>query len=215
MVIHWSVPATWPGETVFILGGGFSLAGQDTARLEGRRCIAVNSSYIDHPFADYVFSADARWLRHHQKALEVSWRARVVTVSNAADWPGLLHLRKAHPPVKGKAGGIAITTDPREIAIRRSSLQGAINLAALLGGKRLVLLGADGGPDAKGRIHHHPAHPWAQKKGCWAEQSWDLSTTVEPLRKLGIEVVNASPGSRLDFWPIMTLDQVLEEEGKV
>ena len=76
------------------------------------------------------------------------------------------------------------------------------------------MLGADGGPHGKARSHHAP-HPWAQKKGCWDEQYWDLGTTVAPLAALGVEVVNASPGSRWDLWPIVTLDEVFEEEGKI
>ena len=211
MATDWSVPAAWPGATAFILGGGPSLAGQGTDRLAGQRVIAVNSSYIAHAFADYLFSADARWLRLHQKALEGPWRGRVVTVSAAADWDGLLHLRKVHPPVKGKPGGTAVSTDRRAVAVRRSSLHGAINLAVLLGATRLVLLGADGGPHGKRRSHHAP-HPWAQKKGCWDEQYWDLSTTAAPLAALGVEVVNASPGSRWDLWPIVTLNSVLARE---
>lgn len=210
MATEWSVPAAWPGETAFILGGGLSLSSQGAERLAGRRVIAVNSSYIAHPFADYLFAADARWLRLHRKALEGPWRGRVVTVSNAVDWDGLLHLRKIHPPVAGKPGGVAITTDPRGVAVRRSSLHGAINLAVLLGAKRLVLLGADGGHAAKGPRSHHAPHPWAQKAGCWDQQHADLATTVQPLIDLGVEVLNASPGSHWDLWPIVTLDQMLE-----
>ncbi|HEU00998.1 MAG TPA: hypothetical protein ENH89_11735, partial [Aurantimonas coralicida] len=94
MATEWSVPPAWPGETVFILGGGPSLAGQGAQRLAGRRVIAVNSSYIAHPFADYLCSADRPWLYEHRAALEKAWRGRVVTVTDAIDWDGLLHLRQ-------------------------------------------------------------------------------------------------------------------------
>lgn len=211
MTTEWSVPRAWPGETAFILCGGPSLAGQGTERLEGRRCIAINSSYIRHPFADYLFAADGRWLKKHRAVIERPWRDRVVTITRQVDWPGLLHLRLIAPPVKGKPGGTAISSDPRALALRRTSLQGAMNLAILLGAARLVLLGADGGPHGKVRSHHAP-HEWAQKVGCWAEQLRDLQTTVKPLKELGVEVLNASPGSHWDLWPIVTLDQILQME---
>ena len=214
MATEWSVPRLWEAETAFILAGGPSLAGQGAERLEGRRVIAVNSSYIAHPFADYLFAADRRWLHKHTAAIEKPWRGRVVTVTKAiGEWDGLLYLRMVAPPVAGKPGGVAISTDPRTVALRRTSLQGAMNLAVLLGARRLVLLGADGGgADKEGRTHHHPKHEWPQKVGCWKEQRWDLSTTVQPLRDLGVEVLNASPGSHLDLWPIVTLDDVLARE---
>ncbi|HDZ74382.1 MAG TPA: hypothetical protein ENH55_16790 [Aurantimonas coralicida] len=212
MATEWSVPPAWPGETVFILGGGPSLAGQGAQRLAGRRVIAVNSSYIAHPFADYLCSADRPWLYEHRAALEKAWRGRVVTVTDAIDWDGLLHLRQVAPPIPGKAGGVAISTDPRALSVRRTSLQAAINLAVLLGAKRIVLLGADGGRDSEGRAHHHAPHKQAPKPGCWDEQLVDLATTVQPLIDLGVEVLNASPGSHWDLWPIVTLDAVLAEE---
>lgn len=212
-MIAWAVPSLWQGETAFILAGGISLAGQDTQRLEGRRTIAINSSDIAHPWADFLYSADCRWLFEHKRRVEKPWRGRLVTTSEAVDWDGMLHLRKVEPPVKGHNGGIGLSRDPRAVAVRRTSLQGAINLAVLLGAARLVLLGADGGPDKKGRTHHHPGHRWARKEGCWKEQRWDLSTTVAPLRDAGVEVLNASPGSHLDWWPIVPLTEILALEG--
>lgn len=232
MTTEWSVPRLWEptsaeasasagatvdrsagrGETAFILAGGPSLAGQGAERLAGRRVIAVNSSYIAHPFADYLFSADRPWLYEHRAAIEGPWRGRVVTVTNAIDWEGLLHLRQLAPPSPGKAGGVAISTDPRALSVRRTSLHGAINLAVLLGAKRIVLLGADGGRDSEGRTHHHARHKQAPKVGCWDEQRADLATTVQPLIDLGVEVLNASPGSHWDLWPIVTLDDVLASE---
>jgi hypothetical protein len=212
MATEWSVPRLWEGETAFILAGGPSLAGQGAHRLAGRRVIAVNSSYIAHPFADYLFSADRPWLYEHRAAIEGPWRGRVVTTTSAIDWDGLLHLRQVAPPFPGKAGGVAISSDPRALSVRRTSLHGAINMAVLLGATRLVLLGADGGRDAKGRTHHHAPHKQAPKPGCWDEQLVDLRTMVQPLKDLGVEVLNASPGSHWDLWPIVTLDDVLAAE---
>ncbi len=210
----WSVPRLWAGETAFILGGGPSLASQATERLEGRRVIAVNSSYIAHPFADYLFSADPRWMHEHRVEIMRAWHGRLVTTALSIEkwgWDGYLQLNKAEPPVKGCAGGVALSANPRQVSVRRTSLQGAMNLAVLLGAPRLILLGVDNGPDAKGRTHHHKKHKWPQKATCWKEQRWDLSTMVEPLAARGIEVLNASPGGHLKLWPIVTLDQVLED----
>ncbi len=210
---NWCVPRNWEGETAFVIASGPSRLTQGIERLEGRRVIAVNSSGFDATFADYLFSGDGRWLNLHRDVLIRDWAGRVVTYSRAANWPGLKRLVKLDPPSVGRRSAVAaatgISTDPRSVVCRFTSLQGAINLAVLLGARRVVLLGADGGPGPDGATHAHTPHPWPPKPGCWDEQLVDLKTAVAPLKKLGIEVLNASPGSRLKLWPITTLDAVL------
>ena len=213
---NWIVPRAWEGETAFIVASGPSRLSQGIERLEGRRGIAINSSGFDVPWADYLFSGDGRWLNLWRDTLIRDWPGRVVTYARSANWPGLKRLVKLDPPSVGRrsatAAATGISTDPRSVVCRRTSLQGAINLAVLLGARRVVLLGADGGPSADGATHAHAPHPWPQKPGCWDEQLVDLKTAVAPLAQLGVEVLNASPGSRLKLWPITTLDEVLEME---
>ncbi len=90
----------------------------------------------------------------------------------------------------------------------RTSLHAAMNFAVHLGASRLVLLGADMQPDGE-RTHHHAPHPWPQKPGCWDTQMTALRQTVEPLAQMGIEVINTSPVSRIDWWPKASLDECL------
>lgn len=220
----WSVPKIWAGETVFILGGGPSLAGQGTERLRGRRCIAINSSYIRHPFCDYVFSGDQRWLKHkiHNKVLSGdAWHGRVVTYTRSVNWPGLLHLKLLAPPDGKHTGRPVFTNKPIAVCGRHTSFHGAMNMALHLTGafdprerrSRLVLLGADGGRDSKGRASHHDPHPWPQKEHSWGEQHFDLEMTLNPLADLGVEVLNASPGTHWpDLWPVTSLDEILASE---
>ncbi len=197
-----------------MVASGPSRLTQNIERLEGRRVIAVNSSCFDVPFADYVFSGDGRWLNLWRTELIRDWSQRVVTVSRAANWPGIKRLARLNPPAKGRggAGVVGISADPRSLVCRRTSMQGAINLAVLHGATRVVLLGADGGPGPDGATHAHAPHPWGQKRGCWDDQLKDLVTAVKPLRKLGVEVLNASPESYWKIWPRTTLDEVLASE---
>ena len=220
----WSVPKVWAGETVFILGGGPSLASQGTERLRGRRCIALNSSYIRHPFCDYIFSGDQRWLNNPPTKKVISgkiWHGRVVTYSRSVNWPGLLHLKLLAPPDGKHPGRPVLTNKPIAVCGRHTSFHGAINFALHLTGAfdqniprpRLVLLGADGGRNDKGESSHHAAHPWPHKDHTWGEQLFDLEMVVKPLADLGVEVLNASPGTHWpDLWPVTTLDAVLAGE---
>ena len=78
----WSVPREWPGETVFIVGGGPSVLGQDLNALRGRRVIAINSSVHAVPWADILYFADWRWwYEPENRAAATSFAGRVVTTS--------------------------------------------------------------------------------------------------------------------------------------
>lgn len=223
MICDWRVPRAWPGETVFILCGGPSLAGQGVERLRriGARVIAINSSIYDaegdlaRPWVDYVFSGDIQWLREHEKVLRKHFDGRVVTYATQAAWPGLKRLKKLAPGDAKHPGRPHISDAPDTVVGNRTSLQAAINIVwHLCGATRIVLLGADGGRDASGRSHHHKAHPWPVKKGCWDEQHVELKAMMPALEQRGLVVVNASPGTHwADLWPVTTLDAVLAEMG--
>lgn len=205
----YSIPRRFPGGTVFILAGGPSLAGQNVDRLEGRPTIAINLSYPLAPWATYVYAMDARFLRRHRPNLEAKFKDRVLTVSRSVLWPGLLRCKKKDPP--------GLASKPTELVGKRTSLAGAINAAAHLtgAGGTVVLLGADGGPDASGRRHHHQAHPWVSRPDVYEAQAKELAELMPDLEAMAISVVNCSPGSHWDFlWPIMSLDEFFEKQSQ-
>lgn len=206
--LNWSVPADWMNHTAFIVAGGLSVEKHDLRLLQGRKVIAVNSSYEKLPDAEYLFTMDGRWMRFHQQRL-LRFKGKIVTNSATIFWPGLLVLNRIAPP--------GLTHNPTALSGLRTSLHGAINLAAHLIGatrnlpglRRIVLLGADGGGvQYGGRTHHHSAHPWKLKKNCWEEQLADLQTTLQPLRDMQIEVLNCSPGTA---WPLFPIRDRLED----
>jgi hypothetical protein len=197
----WSVEREWLGETAFIIAGGPSVAQADVDRIAGRRIIAVNSSYERAPFADFLFFADARWWGEHRARVK-GFAGRIVTVSRQSSDARLLHLEKINPPP-------GLAKKPTQLAMRRTSLQAAINLAVHLGAGRIVLLGADMRSAADGRTLHHAPHRWPVRPGCWKQHMAELKLTVAPLKALGVEVINCSPVSLIDWWPKMSLDQVL------
>ena len=193
----WRMAPEWAGETAFIVAGGTSVLDQDLSLLRGRRIIVVNSSYEAVPFADILFFGDASWWETHcRRAALIAFAGRIVTVSARAIGQRLLRLRRQVPPP-------GLSRDPSCVVSERTSLQGAINLAVHLGVKRIVLLGADMRRADDGRSHHHSPHPRPNKPGnlTWDIQMAQLRLSVDPLRELGVEVINTSPISRIDWWP--------------
>ncbi len=190
----------WPGSTIFIICGGFSLKGKDLSHLKKQKVIAVNSSYEIVPFAQYIFAIDGRWVRDHEARLKMS-NSILVTTQTQLMIPGMILLRKEKPP--------GLTMDRRSVKSRRTSMHGAINFSVHLGGKIIVLLGADGKNGPRGETHHHTPHPWPQRPGCWDEQKLDLMSTVKPLRDLNIKIYNTNPDSKFDFWSYKPLEDFL------
>lgn len=95
------------------------------------------------------------------------------------------------------------------LVMRRTSLQAAMNLAVHLGASRIVLLGADMKPAPDGRTHHHAPHKWPQVPGCWEIQMLDLKHAADDLATLGVEVVNTSLESMINWWPKRPIGELL------
>ena len=201
----WSVPREWPGETVFIVGGGPSVLGQDLKALRGRRVIAINSSVYAVPWADILFFGDWRWWNEpDNRAAAASFAGRVVTTSRLVSDNKVLVCRKTNPP------GLAL--EHNALMQKWTSLTAATNLAAhLIGpGGTIVWLGADG-KIADGRTHHHKPHRWPHRPGCYDKQKADLVTIIPSLQRLKIAAFNASPGTAwADLMPVIDLRDMLE-----
>lgn len=214
---QWIIKPDWRGETVFVIAGGPSVAEQRIERLKGRRVIAINSSYEAVPWADVLYFADRRWYFEHWQ--RKGFRAFAGLKVSCNNWPTVRAntevnwLRRVVPNFDPKHGpvGPGIADDPGAVVSNRTSLQGGINIAVHRGAARIVLLGADMDRAPDGRTHHHSPHPWRNKPGTqtWDGQIEQLALTVEPLARRGIDMVNASPASRLPWWPKMNLDSYL------
>ncbi|MBR1150095.1 hypothetical protein [Bradyrhizobium sp. JYMT SZCCT0428] len=203
--LWWHVTREWEGETAFIVGGGPSVLCQDVEQLRARRVLAINSSFVLVPFADILLFGDLRWWIDNRGKLG-EFGGRIVTCRRSpcelksAGRP-LLTLERQNPP------GLAVV--PTRVVFKRTSYVAAINLAVHLGCRRIIALGLDGARDAKGLSHHHTPHRWPVRPDCWKAQAAELATLVAPLKQLGVELLNASPGSAVPFWPIVSLEDVL------
>lgn len=198
----WTVPREWAGETAFVIAGGPSVRNQNVELLRGRKVIAINSSFRLVPWADFLFCGDSRWWREHRTAVLATFKGRIVSTGINIDDACVLRLRRAE-------ASLGLSADPSAVVIGRTSTQAAINLAVLLGAKRVVLLGVDMQPALDGRTHHHDPHPWPQRPGCWKEQMDHLAKMVAPLRKAGVEVINTSLASLVPWWPKRPLEDCL------
>jgi hypothetical protein len=186
------------GQSVFIVGGGPSVADQDLSLLRGRKVIAINSSFMVVPFADVLFFGDARWWKENRSRVIDGFKGDLVTTAEELKGNNEDQLRLLKKTLEW-------SDDPEAAFVRRTSVTGAINWAFHhWGARKFVLLGVDGGP-IKGLTHHHKPHPWAIPSTWVVDQRKDFEALDEALRARGVEVINASPGSSVPFWSITSL----------
>lgn len=198
---HRPVEAIWPGETCCIVAGGPSLAGFDFTRLAGFRSIVINSSVFAYPQADVLFFGDDRWWDWYHAEVCRDFAGVIYSASHINHSRIRQLFRRKPPPY--------ITAARNEVTMQHTSLTGTLNLAVHFGCKKIVLLGADMKAAADGRTHHHLPHRVPQDPGCWDKQLDEVQRASLTLKDLGVEVINTSLESRIDWWPKQQIDEVI------
>ncbi len=200
----------WVNEVVFIVGGGASLIGVDIPAItDGHIAIAVNQSALRLRCPTAV-SIDHQFMG--KRAAELEALARTTTVylcppnhdsicKPLQDKIPSAHFLRDDPPSFSWNGG----------AIHRmggSGGYGALNVACLMGAKRIVLLGFDYGRDKSGAKNWHDPYTWPQNEN-WAAWARAYDKAAPSLAERGVQVINASPGSAVVAFPRMTVSEAL------
>ncbi len=195
----WRAEPIWQGQVCYIIGGGPSVLTQNLTLLQGQNVIVINSSYQAFPDAQFIIFSDMRWWCQHLKAKAViDFKGTIISTSSSASGAKLVKMKRK--------SSLGLSADRDTVMVKNTTLTGAINLAVHFGVAKIVLLGIDQKTDAKGRHWHHIPHPWNPTTNCWGRQQTDMPKIAEDLKTLSIECVNASPGSALTLWPIVTLE---------
>lgn len=192
-----TVPRLFPGKTVVCLGTGPSLTQEDVDRVRGKAtAIAINDAFRLAPWAEVLYACDSKWWYWH-------W------LKGAREFAGLKFA--LDPPAKQYAGVQVLRNtgegglelDPTALRNGRNSGYQAINLAVHLGAARIVLLGYDMRGD-----HFFGRHPDASRPPfnvCLKH----YASLVDPLKRLGVEIVNCTRKTALECFPRRPLEEVL------
>ena len=172
------------------------------------RVVAVNDAYRLLPYADALYACDEKWWRLHIGAVRKSFHGALWTSHGAErddsnnksemDWPDMNFVAGRH--------GDMFSTDPRRIVYGSNSGFQAINLAILKGATKVVLVGFDMG----GRGHFFGDHP----EGLHNRTNYYafLPEFRNAARSCPVPVINATPGSVLDCFPKMALEDALADD---
>jgi len=197
-------------DEVLIVGGGPSLEGFDFGTLRGRDTIAVNYSIFAAPFATYFVTLDRTFFdkvaRRHTEFKKMP--AVKVLVNNMGD---PIHEDAGEILVRGKkrfdfSDFTMIVRSTRADGIGRSFLDFrhgynsgycALQLAVLLGYRRIGLLGIDLG-SLGGKVHYH--NDYRVNWNCMPLYARYFSSGLRDLKENwpDVEVVSHSPISPLN-----------------
>jgi hypothetical protein len=202
----------WGRRPVAIVGGGPSLNGFDFERLRDRfTVLAVNASMFDLPWADAGFSIDRR-------AARIWWprlRALAMPVYLAMPDPYLVNFDGPPAPSMRfvrRVPGTALTSWGWQISAGGTSGFGALHLAFLKGAKRITLFGFDYGTAGPAWHHNeqHYAFPHRQCRADWTQWAKNFERAAYVLTAHGVSVINASPGSAIEAFPRVSLEEALK-----
>ncbi len=196
-------------EIVVVAATGPSLTPEVARQVRGRSIVAVSDAWRLLPDAAVLYSCDAAWWQHHKGAsgfVGERWSSHGGLSTNdkaaaARTWG--LRLIAGRP-------GDTFSRDPRVVHFGNNSGFQAINLAILMGARRIVLVGFD--MRAAGRRHFFGDHPAGLSNAVDYRQFVPQFTAAARALGPDVAIINATPGSALTCWPMMTLADALEIE---
>lgn len=182
--------------TVVCIASGPSLTREDCDRVRasGLPSVVTNTTFRLCPWATILMGYDDRWWRHHHAEVAGAFRGHRVTCAANGRAYGAHTLRLLRFRPFGNSGAAAIS------------------LAALAGARRVILLGYDC-QHTNGRAHWHEDHP-APLGNAGSVAKWPAQFAQVALyaRLRRCVVINATRDTALNMFPIVPLEQALDEE---
>lgn len=199
--MEWRAEPIFAGRTVVCAAGGPSLSLSQVRAIgiaramDHIRVIAINDSVYPCHFADCLYACDRTWWETHHGVPGFDGRRITLKHGAAEPYPDADWLISTGPE--------GFEPDPGGLRTAGNSGYQAINLAAHLGATRILLVGYDMRGDNK--AHWFGQHPESCRKNMirpFEARAHHFAGLVEPLRERGIEVVNCTPGSAIDAFPM-------------
>lgn len=194
----------WNNATVFIIGGGPTIKDMPLELIHKERVVGVNDAFRLGSWVDVCWFGDNRWFDWNRKALLEFGGLKATCAPRAKNKPGIKWF------ARGRSNGICAKADT--VSWNQNSGASAINYAYHMGANRVILLGFDMKRSEAGEEWWHNHH---QLKGRNPNPYPRFLARFPRIKadadKLGLEIINATPGSVLDIFPMKTLEEVLFE----
>jgi hypothetical protein len=215
----------WVGLPCVCVATGPSLSEQQLEMVrawrarDGCRVIAINDNYQCMPWADALYFADHRWWElHRDRPAFRAFRGRKISIENGAGkfTGGDVTVLRNLSFVGGTMGRLSI--DPTGIYTGQNSGYQAINVAVLYGCRLIILVGYDmragevrGTNGVEFRHHWFGEHPWRTEPGTYLYFRQEFARMAPTAALNGIRILNATPGSALDAFPMVDLARLVAD----
>jgi hypothetical protein len=196
-----------PDHLCIVAAPGPSLTAEVAEACRGHDAIAVQDAYRRLPFAQVLYGCDAKWWRFHKGAQSFAgekWTSHGPASSN--DKSPILETFG----LKSVAGfqGEQFSTNPDHIYYGSNSGFQAVGLAILFGARRIVMVGFDM-RHHKGKHHFFGNHPAPLHNPTNYQRFIGAFEKASKRMPEGVTILNATPGSALKCFPMVTLDEAL------
>jgi len=204
-----TVNADWQGQTAVIVASGPSTELIDRELLRGQKIVAVAHGYRAlqgiHAQA-LVIGGRAFYTYNVLESINVD---QIIAAQFYSSWAWLTQ-RDERLVYMHRAQRHGLTADRTALAGSESSVMLAINYVVHRGVRKIVLLGCDGQPSSDGRRRvQTDQQDTRNARDRYDIQEKAMATQIEPLRKLGVDIVNCSPQTALTIYPKAKLEDVL------
>lgn len=227
--MKWTVPKIWKDGDVWILGGGSSITTEfeipekvvqdvlsGTAPISSyaeylqpiynKHVIGINIAFMIADWFDMIFVGDVSFFLKYERELFQYPKLVVSCAHNTVDKKWVKFLAQ-HPKTEG------ICTLPHCVSWNYNSGASAINLAYHTGAKRIFLLGFDM-VNLNNSSHWHNQYKRKIVNGvmlppAYAKQSQGFPAIAQDAKRLGVQIFNVSPKSKIKDFPKLTLKEAL------
>ena len=190
--MYWKPETIWEGQDVYIIGGGTSLKAFDMGLLRGKNTIGCNSAFtLGVDICNICIFGDYKWWQHNKRELE-TYEGKIVTNSP----------RVSRLPDERILGFRRLPRGMSKDCLGWNGNTGAaaINLALILGAKRVFLLGFDMKLSEEGKANWHNLRYEREKAEVYKRFLAGFQYVIRDLILVfpGREVINLTEDSNLD-----------------
>lgn len=198
----------WSDATCVVAATGPSLTPDQASLVRDCHCIAVSDAYRLLPWAEAMYSCDARWWRVHKGCPDFK----------GEKWTSYHHGRRDQLDAAKQYGLRVVlgehkdgfSVKPKSIHYGKNSGYQAVNLAILFGATRILLLGFDM-RESGGKRHFFGEHPKALNRNSNYKSWVTVFGYAADLLPSHIRIINCTPGSALKCFPRMDLEEALKD----
>ena len=199
-----TIPRMWINSTAVCIASGPSLLDSELelCKDKGFRFIAVNDNYKRAPWAEILYAADSKWWKENKGIKD--FNGVKISIEKKSEQYGNIKTLK-------NLGHSGLSRNRTGLMTGHNSGYQAINLAYLLGAKRILLLGYDMKDGKDGRNHWFGEHKWKSDNFKIPYNLFlrEFPSIAKELKKEGVEVLNLNMNSKLECFKKVRLENIV------